>query len=185
MTFLRELVKIMMMGMLILMGGCVLLSVGMCTLFGMLLSEGDERSDQEMIAKFEKNRGCFETILGMMKEDSHIQMVDFERFEYDDTSSKTFEDGRIQEYRKLFRDCEVELGVTHYYGNDYKFRIYAFGLVTGGDVQGYLHTDSNIQGDSVSSVDGYTKTHVDLGGSSYAEYIHLGEGWYAFWDHDD
>jgi hypothetical protein len=142
-------------------------------------------NDQQMISRFYDHQADFETLVKMSDEDSRVTRIakDFTRLDNSAAwprSDVGFSEERWNEYRRLFKNVNSDIGVDRSKDGSVYITTYAFGMVTGGDEKGYAYLQNSPENLVVSIDDSKSSAR-----SNVPIYRHISGNWYLFYSWDD
>jgi hypothetical protein len=139
------------------------------------------KSDEGLIATFQKHRETFEKLHQMITADSNLHRVDYDWTDPGDPASVGVSPERIEEYRHLLQDVGCRRGFCAYPGRPGIYFISAaHGLVVGGGSQGFYYSERT-PNPLVTNTAAYYPTQQP---DSYTVFRHIDGHWYVYFEVD-
>jgi len=134
-------------------------------------------SDGILEQRFHSNKAEFDKLITMLKEDRDIVTLGFNYVFYKDESSRELSEERLNEYRKLFKELNLNSGI--YRDNESSVRLIIFekGWLTNSE-KSYLYSSIK-PSEIVNSLDEIIKNDA---GNHRAAYKKIQDNWYLYYE---
>ena len=143
----------------------------------------DHRTNSGLIANFEHYEQCYSKIITMVQEDGNISKIYPTWYAYSNNKSHLDAPERIQEYRKVFEECNDTEGISVKSDGSVLILEHPKEQLHFTSMQGYYYAEQALRFGEVEEKDGRETYRVEYGGDAYAEYIHIRGNWYTYYEY--